>query len=46
MTTSFGVGDLVGGIVQGLRMVGESTDPPVTRHGRPASTSSTVTTGA
>ena len=43
MTTSFGAGDLVGGIVIGLRMLGDACAPPTTSHGRPAPTSSTVT---
>lgn len=43
MTTSFGVGDLVGGLVNGLRMLAEAAAEPVTRHGRPAPTASTVT---
>lgn len=43
MTTSFGVGDLVGGVVTGLRMLTDAATEPVTRHGRPAATSSTVT---
>jgi uncharacterized membrane protein YgcG len=45
MTTSFGVGDLVGGVVQGLRMLSDASVTPLTRHGRPAPTSSTVTAG-
>ncbi|HEY5335591.1 MAG TPA: DUF5130 family protein [Mycobacteriales bacterium] len=43
MTTSFGVGDLVGGLVIGLRMLADATTEARTRHGRPQSTSSTVT---
>ncbi len=45
MTTSFGLGDLVGGLVVGLRMLADATAPAHPDHGRPASTSSTVTTG-
>ncbi len=43
MTTSFGAGDLVGGIVIGLRMLGDACTPVTTTHGRPEPTSSTVT---
>ncbi|MGH3744528.1 MAG: DUF5130 family protein [Mycobacteriales bacterium] len=43
MTTSFGVGDLVGGLVIGLRMLADATIEPRARHGRPQPTSSTVT---
>jgi hypothetical protein len=43
MTTSFGAGDLVGGVVVGLRMLGDSTAPPRLDMHRPVSTSSTVT---
>lgn len=45
MTTSFGLGDLVGGLVVGLRMLADATAPSRERHGRPVSTSSTVTRG-
>jgi hypothetical protein len=45
MTTSFGLGDLVGGLVVGLRMLADATLPARQRHGRPVSTSSTVTHG-
>ncbi|HVV31064.1 MAG TPA: DUF5130 family protein [Mycobacteriales bacterium] len=43
MTTSFGLGDLVGGITVGLRMLADATAPPRQTHGRPAPTSSTST---
>jgi uncharacterized membrane protein YgcG len=43
MTTSFGAGDLVGGVVVGLRMLGDACAPPTTSHGRPEATSSTAT---
>lgn len=43
MTTSFGAGDLVGGIVVGLRMLGDSAAPPRLEHDRPPPTASTVT---
>lgn len=43
MTTSFGVGDLVGGLVVGLRMLADATTEPRTRHDRPRATSSTFT---
>lgn len=46
MTTSFGVGDLVGGVVLGLRMLTDAAAAAETRHGRPAATSPTVTSGA
>ena len=45
MTTSFGLGDLVGGLVVGLRMLADATSAPSETYGRPASTSSTVTHG-
>lgn len=45
MTTSFGLGDLVGGLVVGLRMLADATEPERPNHGRPAPTSSTVTRG-
>ncbi len=43
MTTSFGAGDLVGGIVTGLRMLGDAAAPTARERGRPTPTSSTVT---
>lgn len=43
MTTSFGVGDLVGGLVVGLRMLADATTDPPTRYDRPRATSSTLT---
>lgn len=43
MTTSFGAGDLVGGVVVGLRMLGDSAAPPRLEHDRPPPTASTVT---
>jgi uncharacterized membrane protein YgcG len=43
MTTSFGAGDLVGGVVIALRMLGDACAPPESTHGRPDPTSSTVT---
>lgn len=43
MTTSFGAGDLVGGIVVGLRMLGDSAAPPRLEHDRPPPTASTAT---
>lgn len=43
MTTSFGVGDLVGGLVVGLRMLADATTEPLSRYGRPPATSSTRT---
>jgi hypothetical protein len=45
MTTSFGLGDLVGGLVVGLRMLADATTPARDTHGRPEPTSSTVTHG-
>jgi len=45
MTTSFGLGDLVGGLVVGLRMLADAVAPPRQTYGRPAPTSSTVTDG-
>ena len=45
MTTSFGLGDLLGGLVVGLRMLADATTPARDSHGRPAPTSSTVTHG-
>ncbi len=46
MTTSFGVGDLVGGLVIGLRMLADATAEPPTRYDRPRATSSTSTVRA
>lgn len=43
MTTSFGVGDLVGGLVVGLRMLADAVAPPLDHFGRPAPTSSMST---
>lgn len=45
MTTSFGLGDLVGGLVVGLRMLADATVAARDDHGRPHPTSSTVTHG-
>jgi hypothetical protein len=45
MTTSFGLGDIVGGLTVGLRMLADATEPARIDHGRPVSTSSTITTG-
>lgn len=45
MKTSFGLGDIVGGLAIGLRMLADATAAALTDHGRPQSVSSTVTTG-
>jgi hypothetical protein len=45
MTTSFGLGDIVGGLSVGLRMLADATAPARIDHGRPLSVSSTITTG-
>lgn len=44
MTTSFGLGDIVGGLTVGLRMLADATAAARIDHGRPQSVSSTITT--